>query len=84
MGRRAKGSKEIIALREALFKETPHRDHPLVQIFTDGSNDLELMGLGTVAYGPEDQHSREWAGRYSLVKTGDGLKFKEVKIIGVG
>lgn len=85
MGRKATGKREITALRAALFKEIPHRDHPLVQVFSSGDNDLELMALGKVDYVHHSgtPHSKDWAGLYRLVKTGNALKFKEVKIIAV-
>ncbi|KAL9618246.1 MAG: hypothetical protein Q9160_007016 [Pyrenula sp. 1 TL-2023] len=86
MGRKATGRKEIMALRKDIFDKVPHRDHPVMEIYTYGDNDLELMALGKVGYkhhSGEDGGEREWAGHYSLEKVAGGdLKFKLVKIIG--
>jgi hypothetical protein len=74
----------ILIFREFLFKNAPHRDHPVLQVFTFGEDDLQLMVLGKVGYNFEDgtSHEREWVGRYEIVKDHDGkLKFKKVQII---
>jgi hypothetical protein len=75
---------EIIAFREFLFKNSPHRDHSISQVFVFGEDDLQLMVLGAVQYNFEDGsiHERQWAGRYQLTKDHDGkLKFKKAQII---
>jgi hypothetical protein len=75
---------DILAFREHLFKNAPHRDHPVVRFYTFGKNDLQLMCLGKVDYKFEDgsKHEREWAGRYEIVQVpGGGLKLKKAQII---
>lgn len=74
----------IIEFRDKLFKSAPHRDHPVVKIFTFGSDDMNLMCYGRVGYKyPEGTtNQKEWAGRYKIVKTESGsLKFKYVQVI---
>jgi hypothetical protein len=79
-GKKNTGAKNIIACREQLFKNSPHRDHPVVKVYTFGEEDHELMALGNVDYGKGEIH--EWAGRYSIVKDAKGeLKFKHAQII---
>ncbi|QDS75304.1 hypothetical protein FKW77_001367 [Venturia effusa] len=79
-----KGHKEISDFREFLFNNVPHRDHPAIQFYTFGDDDLQLMCIGKVEYKYEDgtKHECEWAGRYEIVKLSKGaLKFKRVQII---
>ncbi|CAF9926818.1 MAG: hypothetical protein GOMPHAMPRED_004235 [Gomphillus americanus] len=77
------GPDAIIAFREKFFKDVPHRDHPVVKVFTYGPDDKNLMIYGNVGVElPEGtKHSKEWAGRYEIVDTGSGgLKFKYVQV----
>ena len=78
-GKKAYGHKAIIDFREQLFKDSPHRDHSIVKVYSFGNNDHELMALGIVNYGKDESH--EWAGRYSIVNDAGGLMFKHVHII---
>ncbi|KAF7910106.1 uncharacterized protein EAE98_010904 [Botrytis deweyae] len=78
------GRDAIISFRKKLFANVPHREHPVVRIFTFGSDDMNLMCYGTVGYKLSDDtvNMQEWAARYEIVKTGPGdLKFKYVQII---
>jgi len=73
-----------LAFRESLFSNIPYRDHPVVKVYSFGSNDLELLALGEVDYKFKDGtvHKDNWAGRYTIVKDDAGeLKFKHVEII---
>lgn len=56
----------------------------MVKIFTFGSDDMNLMAYGRVGYKyPEGTtNMKEWAGRYKIVKGGDGeLRFTYVQVI---
>ncbi|ATZ57877.1 hypothetical protein BCIN_15g03980 [Botrytis cinerea B05.10] len=78
------GHKEIVSFRQKFFKNIPHREHPVVKVFTFGSDDMNLMCYGTVGLktSGETKNMKEWAGRYEIVKTDSGsLKFKYVQII---
>ncbi|KAF5878812.1 putative fungal specific transcription protein [Botrytis fragariae] len=78
------GRDAIISFRKKLFASVPHREHPVVRIFTFGSDDMNLMCYGTVGYRLSDDtvNMQEWAARYEIVKTEPGdLKFKYVQII---
>ncbi|KAK8911094.1 hypothetical protein QC760_000155 [Botrytis cinerea] len=78
------GRDEIISFRKKLFANIPHREHPVVRIFTFGSDDMNLMCYGTVGYKISDEpvNMQEWAARYEIVRTGPGdLRFKYVQII---
>jgi uncharacterized protein (TIGR02246 family) len=85
-GEKNTGRAAILAFRESLFSNIAHRDHPVVKVYSFGSNDLELMVLGEVTYvfGDEGVRSQEWAGRYTIVEDdAGGLKFKPVQIFTV-
>ncbi|KAM0315750.1 hypothetical protein ACHAO8_003602 [Botrytis cinerea] len=78
------GRDEIISFPKKLFANIPHREHPVVRIFTFGSDDMNLMCYGTVGYKISDEpvNMQEWAARYEIVRTGPGdLRFKYVQII---
>ncbi|KAK4221446.1 hypothetical protein QBC38DRAFT_522345 [Podospora fimiseda] len=82
-GRKNTGHDAIVAFRNDLFAHQEHRDHPVVKVFTFGSDDHELVALGEAEYRDSARGSQkeEWAGRYSVVKDADGqLKFKLVQI----
>lgn len=77
---------EISDFREFLFNNVPHRDHPAIQFYTFGDDDLKLMTIGKVVYKYKDgsKHDCEWAGRYEIEKSSEGeLRFKRVQIITV-
>lgn len=83
-GRKNTGHQAILAFREDLFSHAGHRDHPVVKVFTFGSDDRELLALGEVEYRDDSAGTRkeEWAGRYTIVEDASGeLKFKHVQIL---
>ncbi|TGO43522.1 hypothetical protein BOTNAR_3529g00010 [Botryotinia narcissicola] len=78
------GREAILSFRRKLFANVPHREHPVVRIFTFGSDDMNLMCYGTVGYKLSNDviNMQEWAARYEIVNTESGdLKFKYVQII---
>jgi hypothetical protein len=78
------GRQKIHQFREFLYSNIPHRDHSILKVYTQGTNDLEMMALGSVSYKHHDgsSHETDWAGLYSLTKSQDGaLKFQKVQII---
>ena len=70
-------------MRKAMWAHIPHRDHRIVQIYTAGSNEYNLMAHGQVDYKHHHGHATatDWAGKYILEKVGNELKFKVIQII---
>ncbi|GAB1318552.1 hypothetical protein MFIFM68171_08762 [Madurella fahalii] len=83
-GTKNKGAQAILGFRKKLFNNVAHRDHPVVRVYSFGTNDRELLALGEVEYRHPNgkSHTEEWAGRYSIVQDDAGaLKFQHVQII---
>ncbi|KAL8924490.1 MAG: hypothetical protein Q9172_002655 [Xanthocarpia lactea] len=82
--RSAKGRQEIINMRRGLFSHIPTRDHTPHQIYTHGSDQLQLMARGHIQYKHHMGHERdtEWGAYYDLKKDENGEpKFQKIHII---
>ncbi|KAL8713119.1 MAG: hypothetical protein Q9220_002640 [cf. Caloplaca sp. 1 TL-2023] len=70
--RKATGREAIRALRNAIWKEIPNRDHSPVKIFSHGNHDddTELMVLGTASWTYHEGHQNvaDWVAHVKLEK----------------
>jgi ketosteroid isomerase-like protein len=81
-GKKNKGHEAILAFRAQLFSNIEHRDHPVVKVYSFGTDDKNLLALGEVVYRDPagGSHKEEWAGRYIIVQHDGEFKFKHVQI----
>lgn len=71
-------------MRRGLWSHIPTRDHTPHQIYTHGSDQLQLMARGHIKYKHHMGHEKdtEWAAYYDLKKDENGdVKFQKIHII---
>ena len=71
-------------MRTSLFAQIPHHDRRVLQIYTAGTNQYDLMVFGKAEYKHHHGHetASDWAGHYVLQTVGDGeVKFKLLQVI---
>ena len=76
-------AEEVVALRKAIWSHIPNRDHSPIQIFTHGTDQMDLMVHGDVTYNHHHGHETgsDWAATVKLAKVGDEIKMKRYQII---
>lgn len=74
---------EILALRKAMWAHVPDRDHKPIQIYTHGSDQMDLMIHGDVSYNHHYGHQTgaDWAAKVKLAMEGGEIKMAYYQII---